>query len=161
MKILWVTRKGEQWLVMVDDSDYAAVLAAAPWHVERRSDVLLYVVRNQKKPYSLHRFLMGVNDPKVLIDHKNRNGLDNRRLNIRIATRSQNNANGRKKAHSSRFRGVYWNKSRGKWRAEVRADGKKKHLGYFPDEKQAALARDRAARELFGPFTVCNFAKNG
>ncbi len=156
MKILWLTHKGDQWPVMLDDSDYDAVVAAGPWHLVQDGITRFYVHRNQK-PYLLHRFLMGVTDPKVIVDHRDRNPLNNKRSNLRFASASQNSANQRKSTHSSRFRGVTWAKTRRKWQAQIGDNGKYRYLGYFTDEKLAACAYDDAAREIFGEFAVCNF----
>lgn len=106
----------------------------------------------------MHRFILGITDPTILADHEDRNGLHNFRGNLRIATRSQNAANQRKRADgSSRFRGVAWYKRGRKWIAFIGRNGKQTHLGYFPDEFSAALAYDAAARDHFGEFANCNF----
>lgn len=90
-------------------------------------------------------------------DHANRNGVDNRRSNLRAATRQQNNAN---KSHyrnnTSGYRGVcpYWNR----WRALLKANGKQRCIGSFSSPVSAALAYDRAARGAFGEFASVNFS---
>lgn len=152
MRILWITRKGDQWPVLLDDSDYDNVVAAGPWRLQQR-----FYVQRDRKPYMLHRFILGVTDPKVLVDHRDRNPLNNRRSNLRFASASQNAANRRKNTHSSRFLGVTWDKTRRKWRAQILDNGKYRNLGRFTDEKLAARAYDDAAREVFGEFATCNF----
>ena len=106
----------------------------------------------------LHRLIM--NAPSgVQVDHRNGNGLDNRRSNLRIATNQQNHHN--TKAHrdgTSRFKGVHWESGREKWQAQITTPGgKHKTLGRFTVEEDAARAYDRAAREAFGEFARCNF----
>jgi len=96
---------------------------------------------------------------QLFVDHINGNGLDNRKANLRLATPVQNNWNtksgmGRGK---SQYKGVKWHKHVKKWVAVISVDGRKKHLGYFTDEKEAAKAYDRAAKELRGEFAVLNF----
>lgn len=108
----------------------------------------------------MHRLLMpGV--PQV--DHKDGNGLNNQRSNLRDATNQQNHANEGKtrtyggKPTSSRFKGVYRHKASGRWHAQINAGGNHRSLGYFSDETDAALAYDTAAREEFGEFARLNF----
>lgn len=99
----------------------------------------------------------------MMIDHKNGNGLDNRRSNLRFCTNAQNQHNQRKwgsrsgKPLSSRYKGVSWHR-RGHWRAKIQAQGKRRYLGQFQSEEAAARAYDRAARELHGEFAVLNFS---
>jgi len=122
-----------------------------------------YAVRSfyengRKKHISMHRQIM--NSPKgKCIDHENQNGLDNRRCNLREATKAQNNRNRRKVAGlgSSIYKGVMWYKSRNKWCAEIKVDGRKIFLGYFENEIDAAKAYDAAARIYHGQFASLNF----
>jgi hypothetical protein len=95
----------------------------------------------------------------LLVDHRDRNKLNNQRCNFRIATRSQNaqNAAGKTKLDkTSVFKGVYWYKARERWRALLRLAGKRLHLGYFADEADAAKAYNRAAVRYFGEFANLN-----
>ena len=105
----------------------------------------------------MHRLILDV-DKKIYIDHVNRDGLDNRESNLRIATRSQNAMNTNKRNYgSSKYKGVGWSSERGKWRAVICKDGLRKHLGYFSVEEDAASAYDEAAIEWFGEFAAPNF----
>jgi len=91
-------------------------------------------------------------------DHKNRNGLDNRRNNLRICTRSQNQYNRAKQLNNtSGFKGVCWVPRRNKWRVDITVDKKRISLGYFSDVIEAALAYDRAALLYHGEFAQLNF----
>lgn len=101
----------------------------------------------------LHRYLMG--EPSADIDHRNGDGLDDRRKNLRIATSSQNGANSRSRKGTSKFKGV--SRSRGHWRAAMRYNYKTIHLGRFDTEEEAARAHDEAARRLHGEFARVNF----
>lgn len=85
-------------------------------------------------------------------DHINCDKLDNRKENLRSVSRSQNNANKPKipRKCSSRFKGVCWHKQRNKWKAEIKHNGVKKHLGVFDNELEAAEAYNKAALERFG-----------
>jgi hypothetical protein len=91
----------------------------------------------------------------MICDHKNHNGLDNRRLNLRYWTIEQNNTNRRKRttthnsrAPSSQYLGVSWCPRREKWVAHIKHKGKAHNLGLFAVEEDAARAHDRAAWEL-------------
>jgi hypothetical protein len=106
----------------------------------------------------MHRAIMAPADG-LCIDHRNHIGLDNRRSNLRKATKAQNNRNRKKKIGSgvSIYKGVAWHKYRKKWYAAIYADGRKIFLGYFDDETKAAKAYDVAAIKYHGEFASLNF----
>jgi len=85
---------------------------------------------------------------KPCVDHINRDPLDNRMVNLRIVDHTANNRSKRVMGKSSRFPGVSWNKQTRKWRALIRIDKKKVHLGYFACEKDAARAYRAAFKKL-------------
>lgn len=113
--------------------------------------------KSDQKSYCLHKYVM--NNPESQVDHINRDKLDCRRENLRLATASQNNANkGKSKRQTtSQYIGVTWFKLRGKWMAYSKVNGKFKSLGYYDEEVEAAKVRDIAALEEYGPFAVLNF----
>lgn len=91
-----------------------------------------------------------------IADHINLNKLDNRRENLRKATRSQNEANKVIKRGKSKFRGVSWDKNRKKWKTIITVNKKQKFLGYFDDEEEAAMAYNNAALDNFGEYASIN-----
>ncbi len=105
----------------------------------------------------MHRQIM--HPPHGLeIDHKNNNGLDNRKCNLRFCTRSQNMANSRgHRRRRSSFKGVSFHKQFRKWRAIITQNKKNLHLGFFRSQVRAAKAYDDKAKELFGEFARPNF----
>jgi hypothetical protein len=107
----------------------------------------------------MHREILGVTDPQVKVDHRNGDGLDNRRANLRKCVNGENIANGAKRrdGHSSKYKGVCWHRRDGKFQASIRVHGRTIYLGMFTDEVQAAQAYDVAARAFFGEFAKCNF----
>ena len=153
------------FVALIDDADYKAV-SQYKWRalVDKRRDKV-YAVRkthgshSNRKSLYLHRELLGLSDPTVKADHRNGDGLDNQRLNLRPCTTSQNNCNTKKRKDgaSSKFKGGCWHKRDGKFQAEIKLNGKSKFLGMFADELEAALAYDAAAREFHGEFSLCNF----
>jgi len=96
----------------------------------------------------------------LVVDYINHNGLDNRKANLRPATRAQNNYNRlaiKRKGATSKYKGVDWKKDKKKWCARIYFNGKLIFLGYFKDEKQAAKAYDKAAKKYYGQFAYLNF----
>ena len=115
-------------------------------------------IKNKNVAYYLHRDIMNIQPgDKIEVDHINRNTLDNRKVNLRLATRAQNSQNRgpKKNKITSKFVGVsFCNK---KWRAVVRHKNKSIHVGYFKDEIEAAKARDKIAYIEYGSFAYLNF----
>ncbi len=111
----------------------------------------------------MHRVIMGYGPGDPFVDHIDGDGLNNRRANLRDATRMQNAANsGARPLHgnTSPFKGVSWRKDVGKWRAQIVVDGKSTHLGHFTDEVEAAKVYDDAAHCAFGEFARLNFPRD-
>lgn len=91
------------------------------------------------------------------VDHINRNGLDNRKCNLRMCTNAQNSANSAIRKHNtSGYKGVSWSKWNKKWGCSIGFNYKHLHIGYFRDKIEAALAYNKKAKELFGEFAYQN-----
>ena len=93
------------------------------------------------------------------VDHIDGNPLNNSRTNLRLCTRSQNNANwkGKHRAGSSQYRGVCLRKDTLKWQVNIQIDKNPIAIGCFEDEKEAANAYDVVSKQLFGEFAYQNF----
>ncbi len=104
----------------------------------------------------MHRYLLHP-PPEMTIDHINRNGLDNRRSNMRLATVQENCWNRKQANHSTGFIGVTWLKPQRIYQAKIRQDGKCYSLGCFKDPVKAAHAYDEACRRMRGEFAMVNF----
>ncbi len=140
---------------IIDDQDYP-IIAAYKWSLHKNG--CFYAVSRQKKHMLMHRLILGITDPDILVDHIDGNGLNNSRNNLRIATRSQNaiNAGKQKGDYSSKYRGVTFDKGTKKWRAYVQIDGKFVSGGRFSSEHDAVLSRDKLALKLHGEFARVN-----
>ncbi|MEN5306796.1 AP2 domain-containing protein [Chryseobacterium cucumeris] len=120
--------------------------------------VLGYAVSANHGP--LHRYILNYTG-NLLVDHVNGNPLDNRRKNLRIATRSQNLMNSRPmKNMSSKYKGVYFCKNDKKWVSRIIRDGIYYSLGRYDNEIDAAKAYDKKASDLFGEYARINFQNN-
>lgn len=140
---------------LVDGEDYPK-LRPTTWYLQRNNSNTYYARTGGTNIVLMHRAVLPL--PKGFeVDHKNRNGLDNRRENLRPATTSQNQANKRtqktNKSHS-RYKGV--TSHRNGWEAKIGINYKTKHLGIFPTEQEAATAYNEAAIKHFGQFARVN-----
>ncbi len=143
---------------LVDDEDYEE-LNKYKWYAYKSKDT--YYARRTEYPSGktilMHRVV--TNAPKdLVVDHKNGDGLDNRKLNVRICTLSENARNSKRSSNNkSGYKCVYWHKQHRKWVAHLRIDGKMKHLGLFKTAHEAAKAHDKKALELRKEFAYLNF----
>jgi len=141
---------------IVDGEDYER-LSKYKWHVINAPRTS-YAGRHVKgRVVRMHRQIL--NGPAHLfVDHRDNNGLNNRRSNLRPCTNTENTHNRRGVRNtSSKYKGVYWSKWHNKFKACITADGKRYYLGYFKSEIAAAKAYDKKAIELFGEFAFLNF----
>lgn len=144
-----------QHTILFDDED-TPLVAGRTWCVVKR-DKTFYAqttvcIDGRKTKRYMHSLIMGVNG----VDHINRNGLDNRRCNLRVCSSRLQMANQGSRGGSSLYKGVTWNKRRKKWCAKIQVCGKWYHLGYFDDELDAARAYDEAALAFHGAYACLN-----
>lgn len=140
---------------LVDQADWLTI-GGHNWCVVKRPNDRWYAYRGRTKAdgpgsmlISMHTQLTGWAE----VDHKSRDGLDNRRSNLRQATRSQNSGNHVIRSDSrNQYRGVHL-RHNGTWTAAC----KKKHLGTFKTEEAAARAYDAEAARAYGEFARLNF----
>lgn len=136
-------------VAVIDDANAEAVLAhkwyyapcgyaaRAKWEKGGRRGVIY-----------MHRFLLG--EPSGIVDHINRDQLDNRRSNLRVGNKALNSLNRAPQSNNtSGFRGVDFDKARSRWVARISVDGKVRHLGRFKEKDAAIAARLAAERDYF------------
>jgi hypothetical protein len=151
-------RVGRDHWAVIDDADWNLV-GRYSWRVHRLKDGRV-TARGQdatgREVGDMHRLILGCG-AREKVNHRNWNGLDNRRKNLRLATHSETMRNQRHHRDSLfSFKGVDRLRS-GHWRARIMLDRKRFELGTFATAREAALAYDRAAREHFGEFAHLNF----
>lgn len=149
-------------VALVDDADYDLVMAYR-WNIRET----LRPGRRTYGPYAeayarrdgratkvqMHGLITGW----LMVDHKDHDGLNNQRSNLRPATTAQNNHNQRPRiGHSSQYKGVTWHKKIRKWQATIKIGGKCRYLGVFAVEQEAARAYNAAALEAYGEYAHLN-----
>lgn len=155
---------GNGGCAIVDAAD-AQIVSGVNWSridSQRKDGAIVSYARGtlDGRKVSMHRLVLGT--PSGMdTDHKNGDGLDNRRANLRSCTRQQNLANQRRTRGASRFKGVSFHRGASKWHAEIFKDGTRIHLGLHLTEEAAARAYDAKASELFGEFARLNFTSAG
>lgn len=156
------------YVALVDDDDYPLV-SSCKWYamIDRHAlnTKLIYVRTWIPNPggnprgrvISLHRLLMNVLDqPSIKVDHRNGNGLDNRRVNLRLASAEGNSRNRRHIPNKSGYKGVVRH-GPDTYEARIRANHDRLYLGCYRTARDAALAYDDAARKYHGEFACLNF----
>jgi hypothetical protein len=140
---------------LVDDIDFEW-LNQWKWYAIKDRNTF-YAVRmerseNKRKVIWMHREILGVL-AGFETDHKNHNGLDNQRINLRSCTRAENQHNRfMQKNNISGFKGVSWSNRAKKWWAQIKFNRRVIHLGFFISKLEAAKAYDNAAKKYFGEF---------
>lgn len=139
-------------VALIDAVDEGAV-SRHRWYAVRHEERWYAKTRIDGRETYLHRLILGF--PPERIDHKNGDGLDCRRLNLRACTNAENmrNRRGPQANNTSGYLGVSWNPEKRRWRARLGST----HVGYYVLAEDAARARDAKATELWGEFAALNF----
>lgn len=143
-------------VAIVDDEDYAS-LSRRRWRLSTKGYAERTGIKKGETARStilMHREILKVKSG-MWVDHINGDKLDNRRNNLRLVTPSQNRMNS--VGRTNILKGVSWNAKKKNWLASIRLEGKTIYLGSFTNQKDAALAYDRAAKKLFGRYAKLNF----
>lgn len=144
---------------IVDDEDYD-FLMQWKWYYNGR-----YVARRDRdtgRIIYMHWEIIGKPEKGNVVDHINGNSLNSQKKNLRICTPAENMRNRKKTLSkvSSQYKGVTWHKQASKWTVHISINFKKKYLGLFTSELDAAKAYDTAAREYHGDFARLNFPES-
>jgi hypothetical protein len=143
-------------VAMVDDEDYER-LSKYNYFAHKRFNNW-YALRHDENHATRRMHHDVLNLPSnALVDHKDGDGLNNQKENLRDATKSQNAANSRIRGGSSKYKGVSWKEPSKKWQAKICIDYKQIYLGLHESEIAAALAYDAAAIKHFGEYARLNF----
>lgn len=136
----------------VDECD-VHLIAGNNWYLSKTGYVRRAVprVNGRNATIDMHRLIVECPQGQC-VDHVDRNKLNNRRSNLRLATNSLNQANRRSKRGENSLKGFTWNRASGKWQASIKKDGKYKHLGMFDTAEDANKAYEQAAKAMFGEF---------
>jgi hypothetical protein len=154
MKITLNKFRGTKHIAIVDKEDYKRV-NNYNWSFVNQHGMCYAVTIIAGKNTRMHRFIMNPSG-KEMIDHKNGNGLDNRKSNLRVATHQQNMMNKRKGINRlSKYKGVSKNQI-GKWVAQICYNKKLYYLGCYTSEAEAAIVYNEKAKEFFGDFALTN-----
>lgn len=143
--------------VLVDDLDYK-YLNQFKWYPSIQKNTT-YAIRNSKVngkwiTIRMHREIMNTSKG-MLTDHKDSDGLNNQRSNLRECSISENSRNKRPYG-ISKYLGVSWHPGSAKWMSAIQVNGKRKSLGYFDNEIEAAIMYNIAARKYYGEFANPN-----
>lgn len=150
------TSKGEEFYFDLEDYDKIKDYC---WHITPKGYVATRDKNANGRRINLHRLVMGLPNKNFDVDHKHgkKSRNDNRKSNLRVVTRSQNNMNSAlSKNNTSSVTGVYWHKKINKWVASITIDYQSIHLGLFDSFEDAQKARKEAERKYFGEFSYDN-----
>ena len=151
------------YVALVDDEDYERLIAMGKWHVfksKSRKQPSVYAARHESNTRDIifmHSIVTGYRP----VDHKDTNGLNNQKYNLRRTNHTLNMANSRPIGGSSPFKGVSFQKQTRTWSAKIKVNGKLKHLGSFKDEVDAATVYNFAAYEEWGEYARLNTPLTG
>ncbi len=140
-------------MAIVDDEDFEKIKDYG-WYCSNGYARRNVGTERNKTGVLMHRQILGIFDKDIYVDHINHDGLDNRRCNLRIASKSQNAANSKRK-NSTGYKGVSKLKN-GKFRANITVNGDAVHSKEFHDAETAAAAYDELAVRYFGEFAYTN-----
>lgn len=153
--------RGEDKTLIIDRADFTHY-AKYRWWLDSKRGVMRHrgaKENHESKTIYFHREIMNA-DKSIEIDHINRNPLDNRRENLRVATRSTNCRNqGVRTDNVSGYKGVSWKASRNRWLARINFDGKIVTKAGFKCKHEAARAYNELAKKYHGEFAFINEIK--
>ena len=140
---------------LVDDDDYEWLMQWK-WQAYKHCNTFYarrFVTKNKRRAtIRIHQQILGIR-LGMITDHKDGNGLNNQRHNLRHVTVRQN-AQNRHIKKTSKYPGVHWEKRSERWQAQIGLNGRRKHLGYFTDERDAFSAYKEAVQAMTGQDVI-------
>lgn len=149
-------RKGEAYKVLFSPEDENTILQHR-WNIIGHRKIPYVRAWINGKNVSMHRYILGMTDPKIPVDHADGNGLNNQRSNIRACTTSENSINRPGVVSgTSKYKGVSASRHPGRWKAKIKVSQKLIYIGSFETEEAAAAAYNFFAKKHFGEFAWLN-----
>lgn len=147
---IYVTNREEPAIVDIDDYDK---IKNYNWVNDKGYTQSYYWNGKKEKRFYLQKLIMGVRDDKIIVDHINGNPLDNRKCNLRLVNNQQNCMNHKvRKDSKSGVSGVFFDKDKNLWRANISLNRKHIHLGYYENIQDAIRVRKLAEEKYFGEY---------
>lgn len=146
---------------LVDDEDFDRLVAMGKWYIKKDS-CNFYAVRTikingKRMQLPMHRAILCMKFGGLVVDHIDGDGLNNRKINLRICTHAENMRNVKKPtSNTSGYKGVTFNKRLNKFVAQIGVSGKKIHIGCFENAVSAAVAYNLCAEKYFNSFAAKN-----
>ena len=155
MEYIWLT---QGYIAIVDDEDYEQVISYGKWqaHVGPTTVYATKILKGTKKRIWLHDVIMKP-IPPLTVDHIDKDALNCQKTNMRLATKSQQNAN-RRSVMTNGYRGIYPVNESYKWEPRLWFQGKLYRNGTYYTKEEAARAYDELARKIYGQFATVNFS---
>lgn len=148
-------QENEEFFVKINYEDIEQ-MSQIKWRAQRNTETYVSIVATYEKSTIVQsRIILALKDGE-LCDHVNGDPTDNRRENLRVATHSENMRNRRSRKKGNIYKGIYFDKERERWVAQISVNGKAKTIGRFYTDKQAAIAYNQAAVENYGIFAKLN-----
>ena len=148
-------------IIVKIDNDDLEKCSKLTWHYAKNKDSKYIQTRVKGKMIKLHRYIMNIDNSNLLVDHINRDTLDNRKSNLRICTYQQNSFNKSIRIdNTSGITGISFHNINKKWRAKIKYNNLTIHLGYFEDINEALINRRVAEEILFGEYSPNEELKN-
>lgn len=147
-------------IALIDDEMYDRV-SYFKWYATKGTNTFYAktsIKLSNDKWIEIRMHQLVTNFTHTMVDHKDGDGLNNQRENLRLANRSENQWNRKKtsKTSSSNYKGVCWNKTSNNWISTIRINNKLKYLGSFDTERDAAIAYNNAAINMFSKYAKLN-----